>query len=46
MMSEAITIVGYGPVGRATAHLLSAQGRTLRVAQRTAPKSLPAARPS
>ena len=40
-MSEAIAIVGYGPVGRATAHLLSAQGRTLRVAQRTAPKSLP-----
>jgi nucleoside-diphosphate-sugar epimerase len=41
LTSEAITIVGYGPVGRATAHLLSAQGRAVRVAQRTAPKSLP-----
>ena len=41
-MSEAITIVGYGAVGEATARLLSSQGRAARVAQRTAPKSLPA----
>jgi len=40
-MSEAITIVGYGPVGRATARVLSTQGRAVRMAQRTAPKSLP-----
>ena len=40
-MSEAITIVGFGPVGRATARLLSGQGRAVSVAQRSPPKSLP-----
>ena len=40
-MSEAVAVVGYGPVGRATAQLLSPLGRAVRVVQRTAPKSLP-----
>ena len=41
-MSETITVVGYGPVGRDTTALLSRQGRVVRFAQRTAPTSLPA----
>jgi nucleoside-diphosphate-sugar epimerase len=40
-MSGLIVIFGYGPVGKATAELLAGQGRKVRVAQRTAPKSLP-----
>lgn len=40
-MSGLIVIFGYGPVGKATAELLASQGRKVRVAQRTAPKSLP-----
>ncbi len=37
-----ILIVGYGPVGRATVALLCAQGRRVRVAQRSRPADLPA----
>jgi nucleoside-diphosphate-sugar epimerase len=40
-MTEDIVILGYGPVGRATAARLLAQGRNLRVAQRTRPADLP-----
>ena len=40
-MSEEIVIFGYGPVGRAAAELLGAQGRAMRIAQRKAPASLP-----
>ena len=40
-MNDEIVIFGYGPVGRAAAELLSAQGRALRIAQRKAPASLP-----
>ncbi len=41
-MNPNIVIVGYGPVGRATAEILSAAGRPVRVAQRSRPKDLPA----
>jgi nucleoside-diphosphate-sugar epimerase len=41
-MTEDIVILGYGPVGRATAALLLAQGRKVRVAQRKQPADLPA----
>ncbi len=41
-MTDAILIIGYGPVGRATAALLQAQGRQFRVAQRSRPADLPA----
>ncbi len=41
-MSEGIGIFGFGPVGAATAALLSAQGRAFCIAQRAAPQSLPA----
>jgi nucleoside-diphosphate-sugar epimerase len=41
-MSEEVVIVGYGPVGAATAALLCARGSAVRIAQRTPPKALPA----
>ena len=41
-MSEQIVVVGYGPVGRVATDMLVGQGRAVRVAQRTAPASLPA----
>lgn len=41
-MSELIVVYGYGPVGRATVALLAAQGRAVRVAQRSRPEHLPA----
>ena len=40
-MSEEIGIFGFGPVGAATAALLSARGSAVRIAQRTAPKAMP-----
>jgi nucleoside-diphosphate-sugar epimerase len=40
-MNGRITIFGYGPVGRATAERLSAQGREIVVAQRSKPERLP-----
>jgi nucleoside-diphosphate-sugar epimerase len=40
-MSDRITIFGYGPVGRATAARLIAEGREVIVAQRKAPGDLP-----
>lgn len=40
-MTEDIVILGYGPVGRATTARLLAQGRNVRVAQRTRPADLP-----
>ncbi len=40
-MDEAITIVGYGAVGRATVERLCGLGRAVRVAQRAAPSDLP-----
>jgi nucleoside-diphosphate-sugar epimerase len=42
VMNEMIVVVGFGPVGRASTELLHGQGRAVRVAQRTAPASLPA----
>jgi nucleoside-diphosphate-sugar epimerase len=41
-MSEEIGIFGLGPVGAATASILSARGSAVRIAQRSAPESLPA----
>ncbi len=41
-MSEEIGIFGFGPVGAATAALLGPRGRAVCVAQRNAPKKLPA----
>jgi nucleoside-diphosphate-sugar epimerase len=41
-MSEPIVVFGYGPVGRATVERLHAQGRPVRVAQRSRPAHLPA----
>jgi nucleoside-diphosphate-sugar epimerase len=40
-MTDRITIFGYGPVGRATAARLIAEGRDVAVAQRRAPPDLP-----
>ena len=40
-MTDRITIFGYGPVGRATAARLLAEGREVIVAQRNAPSDLP-----
>ena len=39
-MSDEIAILGFGPVGRATAELLTQHGRAIRVVQRTRPKDL------
>ena len=39
-MTDRITIFGYGPVGRATAARLAAEGREVVVAQRSEPKNL------
>ncbi|THD46972.1 MAG: NAD-dependent epimerase/dehydratase family protein [Bradyrhizobium sp.] len=41
-MDGAIGVFGFGPVGAATIALLSGQGRPLRLAQRSAPATLPA----
>ncbi|MFZ1963848.1 MAG: NAD-dependent epimerase/dehydratase family protein [Roseiarcus sp.] len=41
-MSEEIGIVGLGPVGAATASILSARGSAVRIAQRAAPSAMPA----
>lgn len=41
-MPQDILMIGYGPVGRATVALLHAQGRAVRVAQRSCPADLPA----
>lgn len=41
-MNGRITIFGYGPVGKATARRLAAQGREITIAQRTKPGDLPA----
>ena len=40
-MTDRVTIFGYGPVGRATAARLTAEGREVIVAQRNAPSDLP-----
>ena len=40
-LTDRITIFGYGPVGRATAARLLAEGREVIVAQRNAPSDLP-----
>ena len=40
-MGAKITVIGYGPVGRATTELLRRRGDDVRVAQRKAPSSLP-----
>jgi nucleoside-diphosphate-sugar epimerase len=40
-MSEVITIVGYGPVGKAAAQQLAARGAPIRIAQRKRPDDLP-----
>jgi len=40
-MNDLITIVGYGPVGKAAAEQLSARGTPIRVAQRKRPADLP-----
>ena len=40
-MPNDILMLGYGPVGRATVALLRAEGRTVRVAQRSRPADLP-----
>ena len=41
-MSDEIAIFGFGPVGRATAEILRAQGRAVRIAQRKEPENPPA----
>jgi len=41
-MNGKIVILGYGPVGRAATEILARRGADLRVAQRSAPKILPA----
>jgi len=41
-MNGEIVVFGYGPVGRATTKRLVAQGRAVRVAQRSRPVDLPA----
>ncbi len=41
VLTDRITIFGYGPVGRATAARLLSEGREVIVAQRTAPSDLP-----
>ncbi|QCK87004.1 NAD-dependent epimerase/dehydratase family protein [Phreatobacter aquaticus] len=40
-MSEQIVVFGYGPVGKAAVERLHAQGRQVRVAQRSRPAELP-----
>jgi nucleoside-diphosphate-sugar epimerase len=40
-MKKQIVILGYGPVGKATANLLTASGRDVQIAQRTQPSDLP-----
>ena len=40
-MQDDIVVLGYGPVGRATVERLRAQGRPVRVAQRSLPMDLP-----
>ncbi|WP_226016941.1 NAD-dependent epimerase/dehydratase family protein [Novosphingobium sp. FKTRR1] len=40
-MQDDIVVLGYGPVGRATVERLRAQGRPVRVAQRSRPVDLP-----
>ncbi len=40
-MKKQIVILGYGPVGKATAQRLITQGRDVRIAQRTRPPDLP-----
>ena len=40
-MNGRITIFGYGPVGKATAERLGAQGREITIAQRSKPEALP-----
>lgn len=40
-MGDEILVLGYGPVGRATVARLVAQGRRVRVAQRSRPADLP-----
>jgi len=41
-MAETILVLGYGPVGKATALRLHSEGRRVIVAQRSAPTDLPA----
>ena len=41
-MSAEVAIFGFGPVGAATAALLSARGSAVRIAQRMAPQIMPA----
>lgn len=41
-MSDAIAVVGFGAVGRATAEILTKRGRAVRIAQRNPPGALPA----
>ncbi len=41
-MSEAVTVIGYGAVGRAIASVLAERGSAVRVAQRNRPADLPA----
>ena len=41
-MSQKITIFGFGPVGRETAKALVARGDAVNIAQRNAPRDLPA----
>ncbi len=40
-MNGKIVIIGYGPVGRAAANILSRRGAGLRIAQRKPPSDLP-----
>ncbi len=41
-MQDPVVVFGYGPIGRAVTALLTARGRRVRVAQRSAPEHLPA----
>ncbi len=44
-MSDKVLVIGYGPVGAATAQILAARGQTVTVAQRRRPIGLPEAIP-